>query len=248
MKCDCGYKAFYYQKFDGSKKWDVYKCGHVMIESKKKTKCDMNVCEYVCDMSSCPKTGKPEVYVEEKKIDPERVYRDLLRKYIYLCEITQMSPKKYRWGYVANINYLLKKFNFNLYFEETETLESLKQRIKNKYVHRILEKTNFPIKLTDYPEYLSVITEKKQTVTETVNKKKKPKPAKKKKKTETVKKQEFLLPTEEPTEEQNKPAEEPLHSDAESDSEDGGDNTFDIDKCDSEDDYEDVDDSGAFSD
>tara|TARA_R110002072_G_scaffold7227_8_gene39602 strand:+ start:15464 stop:16186 length:723 start_codon:yes stop_codon:yes gene_type:complete len=240
MKCDCGYTAFYYQKFADNKKWDVYKCGHVMIESKKKTKCDMNICEYNSEIN-CPETKKHIVHIQKEKNDVEKLYRDDLQKYIHLCEITQKFLKKYRWNYVANINFLLRKLNFDLYFEDKETLESLKHRIKNKYVPRVIKKTEFPIKLVDYPDYLAVL-KKGPIIIE-----------KKKKKSEKIKKKHILLAggDQEELEEnknENKPREEILPSDAESDSEDVGDNTFDIDNYDSGEDYEDFDDDGAFSD
>lgn len=238
MKCDCGYTAFYYQKFADNKKWNVYKCGHAMIESKKKTKCDMNICEYISEIN-CPEIKKQKVHISEEEIDPEKLYNSDLHKYIYLCEITQKFSKKYRWNYIANINFLLAKLNFDLYFEETETLESLKNRIKNKRVFRNKKNSLFPIKLIDYPDYLAVI---------------KPSPIlteKKKKRTKTVNKKHFLLTgddLEEQEEDENKPKEEILPSDSESDSEDEGDNTFDVDNYDSVEEYEDFDDGGAFSD
>ncbi len=251
MKCECGYNAFYYQKTTENKKWDIYKCGHVMVESKKKTKCDMNICKYVSE-TNCPETKKPKVHIQEEKINSEKLYRDDLQKYIHLCEITKTFSKKYRWNYIANINFLLRKFNFDLYFEDKETLESLKHRIKNKYTPRVIKKTEFPIKLVDYPDYLDVIkeelviTEKKKKITE----KKKKITEKKKKITEKIKKKHFLLEGDEleENENKNKLKEEILPSDAESDSEDEGDNTFDIDNYDSGEDYEDFDDDGAFSD
>lgn len=242
MKCECGYNAFYYQKTENYKKWNVYKCGHVMIESKRKTRCDMNICEYISEIN-CPEIEKQKVHAKEEKINRKKLYRDDLQKYIYLCEITQKFSKKYRWNYVANINFLLRKLNFDLYFEEAETLESLKQRIKNKYVPRVIKKTEFPIKLTDYPDYLAVL-KKEPIIIE-----------KKKKESEKIKKKHFLLAggdqgelEENENKNENKPREEILPSDTVSDSEDEGDNTFDIDNYDSGEDYEDFDDGGAFSD
>ena len=44
MKCDCGYQAFFYEKIFDNKKYHVYKCGHAMIDSKKKTSCAMDNC------------------------------------------------------------------------------------------------------------------------------------------------------------------------------------------------------------
>lgn len=233
MKCDCGYTAFYYQKFADNKKWDVYKCGHAMIEAKKKSKCDMYICEYISEINYTDKKSN-KIYTENIISNPEIKYRQDLQKYIYLCKITQNFSKKYRWNYIANINFLLRKLNFDLYFEDTETLENLKQRIKKKYVQRTLVKNQFPIKLIDYPDYLAII--KKESIPlENKNKK-----------TKIKKKKNLLLVEEEPEEDNNK--EEILQSESESDSEDEEDNTFDIDNYDSGDDYDEFDDGGAFSD
>ena len=114
MKCDCGYTAFYYQKFADNKKWDVYKCGHAMIETKKKSKCDMYICEYISEINYTDKKSN-KIYTENIISNPETKYRQDLQKYIYLCEITQNFSKKYRWNYIANINFLLRKLNFDLY-------------------------------------------------------------------------------------------------------------------------------------
>ena len=207
-----------------------------MIESKKKTKCDMNIFKYISEINF-PETKEEKVYTEEEKIDSEIFYRNNLRKYIYLCEITQKFSKKYRWNYIANINFLLKKLNFELYFEDKETLESLKQRINNKYVPRIIKNKEFHVKLVEYPENLSV------------NKKTPVLTKKKKKETETIKKKNFLLPKNilvEPKEDENK-CKEITPSDEESDSEDECNDMFDIDNYYSEEDYEEFD-SGEFSD
>tara|TARA_B110000444_G_C18791443_1_gene572647 strand:+ start:82 stop:807 length:726 start_codon:yes stop_codon:yes gene_type:complete len=241
MKCDCGYTAFYYQKFVDNKKWNVYKCGHAMIESKKKTKCDMNICEYISEIN-CPETKKHVVHIQKEKIDVEKLYRDDLQKYIHLCEITQKFSKKYRWNYISNINFLLRKLNFDLYFEDKETLESLKHRIKNKCVPRLIKKSEFPIKLADYPDYLAVLKKEPNVFV------KKTRKNKKKNILLTIKKSEVSEEPETQEECENKPKEEILHSDEESDSEDEGDNTFGIDNYDSGEDYEDFDDGGAFSD
>lgn len=236
MKCNCGYTAFYYQKFSDNKRWNVYKCGHVIIESKKKTKCDMNICEYVSDIKEVNFTETEEkiVYTTETP-NPEKVYRQELKNYIHLCENEKTGLKKRRGNYIANINFLLRRLNFELYFEETETLESLKLRIQNKYVpikHKI---NKFPINLVDYPEELKVF--KKEPI--------------KKKKVEIKKipkkKKNFLLSSAERVEVENK-KEETLPSDAETDSEAADEeNTFDVDNYDSGEDYQDIDD-GAFSD
>ena len=261
-ECNCGYKAFYYQKTENYKKWDVYKCGHVMIESKRKTKCDMNNCVYVCDIS-IPETKEPVKFEQNKLEDPETMYKKQLAKYIDLCEITKHLPNKYRWNYIANINYLLKKLNFPLYFEEKETLESLKIRIKGKCYPKKIYKSHFPINLVEYPPCLSVIVkkEKKKTKTKTnTNTNTKTTVQKDSKKTTRVYSKYYLEEKEDPedpedpeekeeTDEVPKKKEYISESESESGSEeDENDNTFDIDNYDSGEDYEDLDDGGAFSD
>lgn len=245
-ECNCGYKAFYYQKIEDNKKWNVYKCGHFMIESKRKTKCDMNNCVYVCDIS-IPETKEPVKFEQNKVEDPETMYREKLDKYIDLCEITKHLPIKYRWGYTANINYLLKKLNFPLYFEETETLESLKIRIKGKCYPKKIYKSPFPINLVEYPPCLSVIVKKEKKKTKTTVQKDP-------KKTTRVYSKYYLEEKEDPeekekTEEVSKQKEYISESEAESEAEeDENDNTFDVDNYDSDEDCEDFDDGGAFSD
>jgi len=213
-----------------------------MIESKRKTKCDMNKCAYVCDIS-IPETKEPDKF--EKKIleDPETMYREQLDKYIDLCEITKHLPIKYRWNYIANINYLLKKLNFPLYFEETETLESLKIRIKGKCYPKKIYKSPFPINLVEYPPCLSVMVKKEKTKKKT---KTRSTVQKDPKKTTRVYSKYYLEEKEDPEEkEETEVTESESVSEAE---EDENDNTFDIDNYDSGEDYEDLDDGGAFSD
>ena len=246
MKCECGYSAFYYQKTENYKKWDIYKCGHVMIESKRKTKCDMNKCVYVCDIS-IPETKEPIKFVQNKVEDPETLYRERLSKYIELCEITKHLHNKYRWNYIANINYLLNKLNFPLYFEETETLESLKIRIKEKCYPKKIYKSSFPINLVEYHECLSVMVKKEKKKTKT-------RVEKDSKKTAKVHSKYYLEEKEDPEEKEDTdkvPKEKEYISESESDSEpeeDENDNTFDVDNYDSGEDCEEFDDGGAFSD
>ena len=238
MKCECGYPAFYYQKFSENKKWNVYKCGHIMIESKKKTKCNMNKCEYISDISFNVSIQE-NIDTPNKIINKEELYKNKLLDYIHLCEITKTFCKKYRLNYIANINYYLKKLNFELYFEEKETLENLKSRIRKKYTPRIIKPDLYPIKLVQYPKYLEVNKKEK------LNKKKK-------RKTVISKIKKIYISTEEREEK-----EEEILSNDESDNESDNesdidseekDDTFDIDNYDSGDNYDDFDDGGAFSD
>lgn len=241
MKCDCRYTAFYYQKIEDCKKWNVYKCGHTMIESKKKTKCDMNICEYISDICIPEKKQAVKFEIKKEEENPEELYRRELNKFIYLCEITKDFSKKYRWNYIAHINYFLNKLNFPLYFEEKESLESLKNRSCKAYVPKQNKENTFPMKLIEYPEYLAVIKPSKSEKKEN----------KKKKKVSVItEKTKFYINSEEPEEEESKNKIEPviLESETESEPEAEDDNTFDIDNYDSGEDYEDFDDGGAFSD
>jgi hypothetical protein len=238
MKCECGYNAFYFQWFYENKRYDVYKCGYLTIESKKRTRCDLFVCNYISDIENAKGAEAKKNSGMSKKIDAEKTYKDELIRYIHLSQITQNFSKKYRANYIANINYLLKKLNFKLYFEEKESLESLKQRITGQCIAKPNKKNKLPINLVEYPEYLALKEEVKI------------KPKNPKKKTSSVRKKTTLMLSEDDEEtnqlEENKKQEEVLLS--ESESEDEEDNSFDVDNYDSVDECEDFEDGGAFSD
>tara|TARA_Y100000741_G_scaffold346058_1_gene312051 strand:- start:7152 stop:7880 length:729 start_codon:yes stop_codon:yes gene_type:complete len=242
MKCDCGYDAFYYEKITDNKRFNVYKCGHVAIDTKRKTKCDMNIIKYVSDIT------QKETKTEEKCIlynqvyeSPEEKYRKDLYNYINLCDITKNFSSKYRFSYIANINFILNKLGFPLYFEEKETLESLKTRVKCKSNHKLQYKPETKIILVEVPDYLAVNRKSNKCI----------KKSKKKNNTEFIDKVSHLFINEdEPYENTQNKKEENLilDSDSESENDSEEDNTFDVDNYDSENDYEDLDDGGAFSD
>ena len=223
MKCYCGYPAFFYRAHSDDKKYNVYKCGHTNVESKKKMSCEMDFREFVGDIPGVFKETPTTEHIIQEKEDPIEKTKQEIRNYIYLCEIT-----KYKTGnYIANINHLLGRLNFKLYFPERETLESLKTRIEDKHVPRVPKKNIFPVNIIEYPECFKI----KQT-----------KPRRKK----VVKKQVKFNPVIARVV-PRKPTEEILLSDAETDeSEDEMDNTFDVDNYDSGEDMDD--DEGAFSD
>ena len=235
MKCDCGYTAFYYTAFTDNKKWNVYKCGHTNVESKKKTKCEMDFREFIEDI---PMACDVSEDVDEEIVDtedPEMKIKKKIREYIHLCEITKYG----RGNYIANINHLLRRLNFQLYFAERETLESLKARLENKYVPRVPKKSIYPLNIIEYPDCLKIKTTQPHKKKST---NKKPK--------STGAARSFILNTDitEPEEEDKKPKEEMLPSDTETDTEDElDDNTFDVDSYDSGEDHDDYD-GGAFSD
>lgn len=249
MKCECGYTAFYYEKVSENKKWSVYRCGHVMSDSKKKTKCDMDVCEFIRDI--VPPEFKKNKNTETPDVkDPEKEYRTNLDKYIYLCEITKDKNKKYRVNYIANINFILNKLNFPLYFEESENLDSLKCRIKQKYYPKKNYTSKLPINLVEYPPHLSVATKTKKKLIKKVVKKKSNICAKDyMEEKETLEEKETMDEKEKKEESDRDSCDESENeSESENENENENDNTFDVDDCDSEEDYEDVDDGGAFSD
>lgn len=253
MKCDCGLNAFFYEKICKEGRLHFYKCGLILSESKKKVKCDFLIEKYVGEapMDVCKKeeTANKEM---SNKIGPEENYRLDLKKYINLCEITKDRPIRLRANYLANINYILNKLNFPLFFEETESLESLKERIKQKCIPKRKIESNFPIKLIDYPEYLKPVEikkgkkEKKKIVAE--------KRVKMDSKVSDYEKEEEKETSEEKTDGYNivnvnvNVNEKILESDNESDEEsDIENNTFDVDDYESVDEYDDCD-VGGFSD
>lgn len=253
MKCDCGLNAFFYEKICKEGRLHFYKCGLILSESKKKVKCDFLIEKYVGEapMVVCKKE-ETVIFNKEmsNKIGPEENYRLDLKKYINLCEITKDRPKRLRANYLVNINYILNKLNFPLFFEETESLESLKERIKQKCIPKRKIKSIFPIKLIDYPEYLKPVEikkgkkEKKKIVAE--------KSVKMDSKVSDYEKEEEKETAEEKTDGYNivnvNENEKILESDNESDEEsDTENNTFDVDDYESVDEYDDCD-VGGFSD
>ena len=253
MKCDCGLNAFFYEKICKEGRLHFYKCGLILSESKKKVKCDFLIEKYVGEapMVVCKKE-ETVIFNKEmsNKINTEENYRLDLNKYINLCEITKDRPKRLRANYLVNINYILNKLNFPLFFEETESLESLKERIKQKCIPKRKIKSIFPIKLIDYPEYLKPVEikkgkkEKKKIVAE--------KSVKMDSKVSDYEKEEEKETAEEKTDGYNivnvNENEKILESDNESDEEsDTENNTFDVDDYESVDEYDDCD-VGGFSD
>lgn len=232
MNCKCGYPAFYFEKISDNKKWAIYKCGYAMIDTKKKTKCDFLENKLISEIISPVFKDTIKSSGKSTYVNVEKKYREELAKFINLCEITKDFPVKYRANYISNINYLLCKLNFSLYFEEKETLENLKIRTKCEYTPRITKPSVYPIRLVDYPSELAVNKIKK-----TSKKKSKPKV----KKFKSV----ILNLENEPEVDKN----EELESDSDSEfSENSEDETFDVDNYDSEEECEDFDESGAISD
>lgn len=228
MKCDCGYPAFYYRAFVDNKKYDVYKCGHTNVDSKKKTKCEMDLREYIEDIPITHDDVAMAPAAPKEQENTEENLKQEIRKYIHLCEITKYKKE----NYIANINQLLRRLNFRLFFPERETLESLKARLNNKSTPRLEKKSMFPMNILEYPESFKI----KQT---------EPKRKKETKKSSVSKSKGVFIPN---VDTQPRWKTEELPTDSESDDETGDmDNTFDIDNYDSGEEI-DVDDGGAFSD
>ena len=248
MKCECGYNAFYYEKIEDNKKFNVYKCGHAMIESKRKTKCNMYIKEYISDIKQINDNKiKSNTYELKFKDLVEKNYKDLYN-YINLCEITKDRESRYRSNYISNINFILKKLGFPLYFEDKETLDSLKIRIKSKPKPKSYPKSDTKTTILEVPDYLSVNRKNNKSI----------KKIRKKTSRSLVNKFSNIFIDEEKDENTNiikNIKENPLQLETELDSDlesdynsNDEDNTFDIDNYDSENDYEDIDDGGAFSD
>ena len=159
MNCNCKVNAFSYETLeqtgDSFQRVRISKCGTILSDRKKKTKCDYYI-------KIIMKTG---IIVEERKIikfNPVPVYRgtynEICRKeidwYIHLCNITQDVPIVKKGTYHANINYNLNNLNYKLFFEETETIEQLIIRLqsppdkmpRNRPVSNKLKKTKLPRK------------------------------------------------------------------------------------------------------
>jgi hypothetical protein len=160
MNCLCKINAFSYETLeqtgDSFQRVRISKCGTLLSDGKKKTKCDYY-------NKSTIKTG---IIIEERKIvkfNPVRVYKgtynEVCRKeidmYIHLCNITKDVPIVKKGTYHANINYNLNNLNYSLFFEETETIEQLIIRLqsppdkipKNKPVANTLKKKKIPKKI-----------------------------------------------------------------------------------------------------
>ena len=243
MNCKCGTKAFFFEKTTNQGTFNIFKCD--TQETKKKVKCDFYYSQKIKDpvILDTKDTGTSlEIY---KPSDPREAYIKDINKYICLLKNATHLPKEYSTNYIANINYILKRLNMKFYFEDTESIECLEERIKNnEYILSRLDTSSitFPLKLTEYPLELSVPI--------------KTKCSKKRKKISKVEVQKLDLKSfieEEERSKQEKSNEEEENdnksdfSDESSEMSDEKDNTFDIDDYNSDVD-ETFDDAEAFSD
>jgi hypothetical protein len=235
MNCDCGNRAFFFEKITTDGTFRVFKCES--SETKKKNKCKFFYTEKVKEPTLIGKnttTCVAATRIKTFSID----YVEKLKSSIKLFKNSSHLPRELNATHEANINYFLKQLNMPLFFEKKETISQLELRIDLNTRNKTIEHVNiFPVKLIEFPEELSVP--------------KKPKRIKKIKK-KTVRNNVLdlcdLIKKDEEYDIESK--DKNLSSDysEESDVDDNeNDNTFDIDSYDSAPD-DDLDDMGAFSD
>lgn len=159
MICDCGEPCFSFTKLSSEGRSLHYRCGSTLNEKKKKT----------CNFKESKFVGKVE-FVDIPKhvvIDcPKFVtnYRNDLEKYIKLYKLS--SKKNLNTGnIVANINYLLNKLKYKLFFEENESIENVEMRLKQVPDNiRVKQKEIFPIVFVSVPEHLRVNNKREKCV------------------------------------------------------------------------------------
>jgi hypothetical protein len=154
MNCKCGVPAFTFEKIADGKKHRINKCGIFILDSKRKTRCNLNVITFIKDVIYITEKSKENIKIESEKIDAEIYYKEKLSQYIYLYEITQHLAAHFKKNYISNINYLLYRLNFPLFFEENENISNLKNRIigckKRPAIipEKVLNLLSYPIELS----------------------------------------------------------------------------------------------------
>tara|TARA_B110000977_G_scaffold101067_1_gene132491 strand:+ start:1984 stop:2727 length:744 start_codon:yes stop_codon:yes gene_type:complete len=247
MNCACGSKAFFFEKITRDGIFNVYKCD--TSETKKKGKCDFFYTEKIKDAFFIDPTPREEIYdkIEKiEKINPRELYIKKINLYINLYKNVTHLPKEYSTNYIANINYILKRLYMPLFFEDKESIETLSKRIELNVCEKYNAPDNiFPIRLLEYTQELEIEIKKKVKSDNKRNVKPKRKVRTERKVNNKLNFNSFI---EEEAKEEEDTENKSICSDSDSESNiDENDNTFDIDKYDSE--PEDaVDDSGAFSD
>lgn len=262
MICDCGTKALFFEKFTNDGIFIIFRCD--AQESKKKGKCNFFYTEKIKDIKDINvasiinvQNNNPYHETMPSGLNETEIYTRELFHYIKLFKNVKHLQKTYSYGYTSNINYILKRLNMPLYFEKDETIESLEKRVNmNVYVKHVKQNSVYPIKLIDYPlEIAAPIDAKKNK-----NKNRKTKIASrldtpniksfiekegKTKPSDIIDNKLVCGDSESDLSEDEDKDDEDEDKDEDEDNEDE-DNTFDIDKCDS--DQEDRDDTEAFSD
>lgn len=243
MNCNCGTKAFFFEKTTHQGTFNVFKCD--TQETKKKGKCDFYYSQKTKDPIKIITEDASQTMETCIEVNPRETYIKNLNKYICLLKNSTHLSREYSTDYIANINYILKRLNMKSYFEDTETIECLEKRIKkNEYILNKpdISKNIYPLKLIEYPPELSVPLK--------IRRKKR----KKIKSEASVHKIDLKNFIEE--DEKSKQGEEIDNKSvcsykssnlSDDDDDDDNDKTFDVDDCDSDVD-ESFDDAGAFSD
>ena len=237
MNCDCGNRAFFFEKITTDGTFRIFKCES--LETKKKNKCKFFYTEKVKEPTLIGKNTTKctsQVKISEVIID----YVKKLKTSINLFKISSHLPRELNATHEANINYFIKRLNMPLFFENKETISQLELRIDLNVRNKTIEHVNiFPVKLVDFPEELTVPKKLKQI-----------KKIKKKIAVSKVLDLSALIKEDEKTDDESKgkflPSDDSEGSDVD-DNENENDNTFDIDSYDSAPD-DDLDDAGAFSD
>ena len=166
MICDCGEPCFSFTKISLEGRSIHYRCGSKMNEKKKKT-CTFQDSEFIGKVNF---VYKPiQIMPKTIKINPN--YKDRLLYYIKLYKLS--NEKNLKTGnIVANINYLLNILKYKLFFDDTESIENLENRLKKAPDNiRVKRKQLFPIVFVNVPDYLKVNNKEDKRV----NKKKKKK-------------------------------------------------------------------------
>tara|TARA_B110001450_G_scaffold42652_1_gene38895 strand:- start:13180 stop:13917 length:738 start_codon:yes stop_codon:yes gene_type:complete len=245
MNCACGSKAFFFEKITQDGIFNVYKCD--TSETKKKGKCDFFYTEKIKDVFFIDPPPREEIYdkIEKiEKINPRELYIKKINLYIKLYKNVTHLPKEYSTNYIANINYILKRLYMPLFFEDKESIETLSKRIELNVCKKYIAPDNiFPIRLLEYTQELEIKKKVKSDNKRNFKSKRKVRTERK-----VNNKLNFNSFIEEEDKEEEDTENKSICSDSDSESNiDENDNTFDIDKYDSEPEDE-VDDSGAFSD
>ena len=154
MNCECNLPGFSYQMIEkNSEKFQkirITKCNILPIDGKKKKKCDFYNKEIISTDVVCKETVinrfKPEIILNTDT--PEEVYRKNITMNIHLCNISSISPILNKSKYYEMINYNLRKLKYKPFFEKTETLDELIDRLKFPPDNIQKHKESFTTKLT----------------------------------------------------------------------------------------------------
>jgi len=136
MDCNCNLMGFSYLMIEKTRgkfqKVRITKCNILPIDGKKKKKCDFYNKEIVSTDVYCKKNViirfKPEIILNKDTSD--EAYRKNITWNIHLCNISSISPILNKSKYYEMINYNLRKLNYKPFFEQTETLDELINRLK----------------------------------------------------------------------------------------------------------------------